>query len=149
MRSATSVSAGNAIMENNPAGYCDRRFQGKRVLLVDDDIDLLLTWEELLRAQDYETATAENGVKALKVIQGRGVDAVLCDLDMPELTGDLLYMEVCRTWPELVKRFIFITGNVQNPTYEGFLKSISVSVLSKPVAFDRLLGELRSTLTFV
>jgi len=120
--------------------------QGKRVLLVDDDLELLLTWQELLQAHNYETSTAENGAQALKVMKDREVDAILCDLDMPGLSGDLLYMEVGRAWPQLLKRFMFITGNAGNPTYENFLKSTKAPVLSKPVSIDLLLEKLQAML---
>jgi DNA-binding NtrC family response regulator len=116
--------------------------QGKRVLIVDDDIDLLLTYEDLLQAHDYQTSTAENGAQALVLLRTREVDAILCDLDMPELSGDLLYAEVGRTRPEVLNRFIFVTGNSDNPVYEEFLQRTKPTVLCKPVPIDRLLEYL-------
>jgi len=116
--------------------------RGKRVLIVDDDIDLLLTYEALLQAHDYQTSTAENGAQALELIRTREVDAILCDLDMPELSGDLLYAEVGRTQPEVLNRFIFVTGHEDNSVYEEFLKRTKPAVLSKPVPIDRLLEHL-------
>jgi len=109
---------------------------------VDDDIDLLLTYEALLQAHDYQTSTAENGAQALELIRTREVDAILCDLDMPELSGDLLYAEVGRTQPEVLNRFIFVTGHEDNSVYEEFLKRTKPAVLSKPVPIDRLLEHL-------
>jgi DNA-binding NtrC family response regulator len=120
--------------------------QGKRVLVVEDDIDLLLTYQELLQAHDYQASTAENGAQALQLMKNREVDAILCDLDMPELSGDLFYYEVGRTWPDLLKRFIFVTGNTENPIYECFLKSTNATVFSKPISFDRLLESLQAVL---
>jgi len=120
--------------------------QSKRVLLVDDDIELLLAYEALLQAHDYQTYTAANGAQALKLIRNIEVDAILCDLDMPELSGDLLYTEVGRAWPDLVKRFIFVTGNAGNPIYEEFLKRTKPNVLAKPVSIDRLLEQLQAVL---
>jgi len=120
--------------------------QGKRVLLVDDDIELLLTWQELLQAHNFETSTAENGTQALRLMQDQEVDAILCDLDMPELSGDLLYSAVGRAWPNLQERFIFITGNAGNPTYENFLQSTRAPVLSKPLSVDVLLEKLQAVL---
>jgi DNA-binding NtrC family response regulator len=120
--------------------------QSKRVLLVDDDIELLLMYEALLQAHDYQTHTAENGDQALKLIRNMEVDAILCDLDMPELSGDLFYTEVGRAWPGLLKRFIFVTGNADNPVYEEFLKRTQPTVLSKPISIDRLLDQLQAVL---
>jgi len=120
--------------------------QGRRVLVVDDDIELLLVCQGLLEAHDYEACLAQNGSQALRVMTNREVDAILCDLQMPELSGDLFYRAVGRAWPQLQKRFIFVTGNAENPAYEAFLKTTQATVLSKPFPIDRLLEKLESVL---
>ena len=90
----------------------------KHVLVVDDDIELALTYQELLQLNNYRVSTAANGAQALRLVANDAVDAILCDLSMPELAGDLFYMEVGRTQPQLLKRFIFVTANADNPLYD-------------------------------
>jgi CheY-like chemotaxis protein len=124
----------------------DVAVEGRHILVVDDDIELVLMYQKLLQAHGYQASVAENGAKALKLIRNEAVDAILCDLDMPELSGDLLYDEVARTFPELLERFIFVTGNAQNPIYESFLKRTQAGVLSKPVSIDRMLKKLKEVL---
>ncbi len=119
---------------------------GKHVLIVDDDIQLTLTYQALLQAHGFQVSTAENGTQALKLVMKSNVDAILCDLSMPELAGDLFYREVGRVRPQLLKRFVFVTGNADNPLYENFLKSVKAPVLSKPVSFARLLEQLQALL---
>jgi CheY-like chemotaxis protein len=116
------------------------------VLVVDDDIQLALTFQALLQVHGYRVSTATDGVQALKLVLNSDVDAILCDLHMPELTGDLFYLEVTRVRPHLLKRFIFITGNADDPLYETFLKSVRAPVLPKPFSIDRLLGKLKAVL---
>ena len=118
----------------------------KHVLIVDDDIELALTFQALLQVHDYRATTAANGVEALKLVRESDVDAILCDLQMPELSGDLFYIEASRARPHLLKRFIFVTGNADNSLYETFLKGTKAPVLSKPVSFDRLLEKLKAVL---
>jgi CheY-like chemotaxis protein len=118
----------------------------KHVLVVDDDIQLALTFQALLQVYGYRVSTAADGAQALKVVLNSDVDAILCDLQMPELTGDLFYVEVGRLRPHLLKRFIFITGNADEPLYQTFLKSVKAPLLSKPVSIDRLLGKLKAVL---
>jgi len=118
----------------------------KHVLVVDDDIELSLTYQGLLQAHGYRVSTAADGSQALKLVLHGEVDAILCDLQMPELTGDLFYVEVGRARPHLLKRFIFITGNADDPLYETFLKSVKVPVLRKPISLDHLLGKLKTVL---
>jgi CheY-like chemotaxis protein len=118
----------------------------KHVLIVDDDIELALTYEALLQVHGYQVSTAADGAQALKLVLNSNVDAILCDLHMPELTGDLFYVEVARARPHLLRRFIFITGNADDPLYENFLRTVKAPVLRKPISTDHLLGKLRVVL---
>lgn len=118
----------------------------KHVLVVDDDIDLTLTWQELLQVHDYRASTAASGVQALELVMNCDVDAILCDLSMPELDGDLFYIAVGRVRPQLLNRFIFVTANADNPLYETFLKTVKAPVFAKPVSFDRLLEKLKAVI---
>ena len=118
--------------------------KGKHILVVDDDLELALTYQASLQARDYRASTAANGAEALKVVVNSQVDAIICDLTMPELAGDLFYVAVGRIQPELRKRFIFVTGNANNPLYETFLKNVKAPVLSKPISIDSLLEKLQA-----
>jgi CheY-like chemotaxis protein len=118
----------------------------KHVLVVDDDIELALTYQASLQVHGYRVSTAADGVEALQLVLKNDVDAILCDLNMPELSGDLLYVEISRARPYLLKRFIFVTGNANDPLYESFLQKVKAPVLTKPVSIDHLLGKLKSVL---
>jgi CheY-like chemotaxis protein len=118
----------------------------KHILVVDDDIELTMMYQSLLQLRNYRVSTAADGVEALRLIRDDEVDAILCDLTMPELAGDLFYMAVGRARPQLLKRFIFITGNADNPIYESFLKSVKAPVLAKPISFGRLFEQLKAVL---
>ena len=120
--------------------------RNKHVLVVDDDIELALTCQEVLQAHGYQASTAADGREALKLILHSHVDAILCDLNMPGLAGDLLYREVGQARPELLKRFIFLTANTDNPLYEAFLKSVAVPVISKPTSMECVLDKLAALL---
>lgn len=117
-----------------------------RVLVVDDDAVLSLIFQQLLEASGYEVITAANGALALKQILTQDVDAILCDLRMPELEGDLFYGAVERIKPHLCSRFIFITGAAEDPKYRTFLSQVKSPVLHKPVVSANLLEELRKLL---
>ncbi len=128
-------------MQTEPA-----RPKKRRVLVVDDDEVLSLIFQQLLEAYDYEVITAANGALALKQILTQDVDAILCDLRMPELEGDLFYSTVERMKPHLCRRFIFITGAAEDPKYRTFLSQVKSPVLRKPVVSANLLEELRRLL---
>lgn len=112
---------------------------GRHVLVVDDNIDLAQTYQRLFELSGYQVSLAANGVLALKFLLENAVDAVVCDLSMPQLDGDMFHLTVQRVRPQLAARFIFITGNVGEPKYETFLRKVGCPVLYKPVSADQLL----------
>ena len=59
----------------------------RRVLVVDDDDDIRLLLEELLRGAGYGVATATDGRDALRTFHASPTDLVVLDLSMPELDG--------------------------------------------------------------
>lgn len=65
---------------------------GCRVLVVDDDADNVELLLELLRAEGYMAASAENGAVALSLLsEGLDPDVILTDLMMPVMSGWALY----------------------------------------------------------
>ena len=61
--------------------------QRKRVLLVDDEDDLLTAFEFRLGALGYDLAVARNGAEALEQLNKEKADIVLADFMMPEING--------------------------------------------------------------
>jgi DNA-binding response OmpR family regulator len=59
----------------------------RRVLVVDDDADIRLLLEELLRHAGYDVTTASDGRAALRAFHAEPADLVVLDLSMPELDG--------------------------------------------------------------
>jgi len=115
----------------------------KHVLLVDDDLELAQAYKELIEAHGYDVSTASNGVLAIKHFLKHDVDAIVCDLKMPELEGDMFYAAVERIQPGLHKRFIFITGVADDPTFKVFISEVKSPVLQKPVPIDKLIAEIK------
>ncbi|HEX4645915.1 MAG TPA: response regulator [Verrucomicrobiae bacterium] len=112
------------------------------VLVVDDSVELVHIYKEMLEGFHYAVSTAFNGVQALKLVLEKDFDAIICDLTMPQLEGDLFYAAVERAKPHLCPRFIIITGNAADPKYEAFLKKVDNPVLYKPVSAANLLDTL-------
>ena len=63
----------------------------KKILVVDDTFDDLITMKKILEKEGYEVATATNGAQALDLLTEDGVNLILIDIKMPTLSGyDLL-----------------------------------------------------------
>jgi len=63
-----------------------------RVLIVDDEPDIITSLEFLMRGSDYEVRVALNGGKALQLAESFRPDVVLLDVMMPQRSG----FEVCQ-----------------------------------------------------
>ena len=130
----------STVVERQPASH------KKCVLIVDDDLELSSIYRHLLETFNYEVNTAANGKVALEKILSRDMDAIICDLRMPELEGDLFYSTIERVKPYLCRRFIFLTGAADDPKYHSFLNQVKSPVLHKPVHPEQLLMELHRLL---
>lgn len=70
-----------------------------RILVVDDEVNVLLTVEAILRQEGYEVDTAPNGQAALDAIARHTYDLVLTDLKMPGIDGMRVLEEVRKRSP--------------------------------------------------
>lgn len=96
----------------------------KKILIVDDDPDVILFISTILKAHGYQTIDAMNGQEGLKMVHSENPDMVLLDLMMPQKSGIALLTEMKRD--EKLKKIpvIMVTG-VAGETgidLEAFLK---------------------------
>jgi CheY-like chemotaxis protein len=126
-----------AVMETN-IGTPRKR----HVLIVDDDIELAWSFKETLERYGYDATIVPDGTLALRFLGDHQLDAVVCDLEMARLDGDLLYATIERSNPTLARRFVFITGLPHDSQLRKFVGSEDMPVLHKPVLIEALLGEV-------
>lgn len=107
-----------------------------RVLVVDDESIIAQLIADVLGGEGFEVDTAPHGLAALDRLASRTYDVVLSDLRMPELDGLGLFREIEQRHPDLVRRFVFITGTSEHTDYHGFIDDVKVPVLTKP--FDMM-----------
>lgn len=110
----------------------------RSVLIVDDDKALVEVFGEFFRNWGYEVEVAPDGVQAIKKITTRDYNVVLCDMVLPKLAGDMLYLAVSRARPELCNRFLFMTAHAQDPKVEAFIRCVNGSILTKPFKAEAL-----------
>src|ERR1044071_6433064 len=82
----------------------------KAVLVVDDDKQLASALQWILADENFLVDVAYDGEEAMMKIKAHEYDAVVCDLMMPRVRGDQLYLSAFWMRQALFGRFIFITG---------------------------------------
>lgn len=111
----------------------------KTVLVVDDDQDIALVMEDFLKEAGYQVDVAYDGMDALSKIQAHNYDAVVCDMVMPRMTGDMLYHEVEKASPCMNRRFLFVTGMAQVNDCQRFFEQTGSRTVEKPFHVDEVL----------
>ncbi|MCB9626248.1 MAG: response regulator [Sandaracinaceae bacterium] len=108
------------------------------LLAVDDDERVLRGYSRLL-GRDYRLVTARDGLEAIELLRsGTQVDAIIAEIDLPEVTGPELLDWLREEVPELAERVLFVTGAQDRPVFAGFVRDHAARVLSKPVAPAKL-----------
>ena len=113
--------------------------QTKRILLLEDDDQFNQIIKEFLESNFYDVVSVRNGVEGVREVMKSDFEAIVCDMMMPALPGDMFYLAVERLRPHLCSRFVFITGLRGNPKITDFIKKVNGTMLSKPFHVDDLL----------
>ena len=108
---------------------------GIRLLVVDDEPALRSGMEAFGQLRGFTVLVAGNGEEAFERIRRTAIDAIVCDLRMPELDGLGLYDRLRHERPGLATRMVFITGDLGRA--ETRIKT-NQPVLAKPFAFEQL-----------
>jgi DNA-binding response OmpR family regulator len=112
-----------------------------RVLLVDDEEELVLTLAERLTIRGIEADAVTDGGKALDFI-GRGkYDVVVLDLKMPGISGLAVLKTIKRDHPEVAVLMVTGHGSVEE-NKEG-LKAGAFDYLIKPVSIQNLITKIQ------
>ncbi len=115
-----------------------------RVLVVDDDPDMLALLEEALRDEGYLVAAAADTLSAMIHLLGRPVDVLVLDWKMPDLDGFVLLDSVRRSLPNLP--VIFITAHNHPDIQRKALAYGAFGFLAKPFPVRLLVAEIQGAL---
>jgi DNA-binding response OmpR family regulator len=110
----------------------------KRILLVDDDREIIDSLQIALEAAGYEVLVARDGNQGLALADRDNPDLVILDMMMPKRSGFLVLEKLRRTRPVPV-RVIMITAN-EGSRHKAYAEMLGVDdYIRKPFAMDRLL----------
>ena len=121
---------------------------GKKVLLVDDDNDILTSMQAAFEPTGATVDTAKDGNKAVELAEKNQPDLVVLDMMLPGRSGFLVLEKIKARKPRGSKPFvIMITGN-QGARHKMYAESLGVSeYFNKPVKLDKLVASAEKLLT--
>ncbi len=112
------------------------------ILVVDDEAAIRDTLKEILEYEKYTVTLAEDGLRALQLIQKNEYDAVLCDVKMPGIDGMDLLDRVQAISPDVP--FIMISGHGTVEMAIESTKKGAYDFITKPPDLNRLLITIRN-----
>jgi DNA-binding response OmpR family regulator len=118
---------------------------GKRILLVDDDAEIVESLRLALEAQNFEVLIARDGNQGLALIERENPDLIILDMMMPKRSG-FLVLERLKRLGEKKHRIIMITANEGN-RHKAYAEMLGVDdYVRKPFPMDRLIQSVQRLL---
>ncbi len=115
-----------------------------RILIIDDDENILHTLETVLQEAGYEVLATADGPQGIELFKEKAPDLVLLDLALPSISG----LEVLKKIRELdtEAKVLIITGYGSEESSRVAVRYGAVGFLTKPVGVNALLQEIRSAI---
>jgi DNA-binding NarL/FixJ family response regulator len=118
----------------------------KRLLLIDDDPNLILLVKDYLEFRGYEVLTADNGKEALNLLSQNLPDMIICDIMMPEMDGYALIENVRQDPRTSWIPVLFLSARGQS---QDRIKGLNLGAdvyMVKPFEPEELVAQVESSL---
>ena len=112
-------------------------FHTMKILIVDDEVNLLQSLGDVLRSKGFMVGTARNGLEALDKLKERFFDLIIADLKMPRMGGMELLKVVRERYPQAA--VVILTGYGTVKSAVDAIKRGAYDYLVKPFVPDEIL----------
>ena len=116
----------------------------KRVLIIDDDMDMCTLLSRFLTRNGYETDVAYSGQKGIAKFEEENFDAVLCDFRLGNMDGKEVMLAIKKIKPETI--VLIITGYSDIKTAIDVIKQGAFDYITKPLIPDEVISVLNKAL---
>jgi len=120
-----------------------QRVHAPRILIVDDDPNLLILLADQLRADGYETATARDGKEALNRLRSSWPDLLIIDMMMPRMDGLSLAREI-KAQADLP--IIVLSAIDAGDSKADLLEEVAEDYVTKPYHYPELRARINRVL---
>jgi len=115
-----------------------RELEMTSILVLDDGVSLRRECQALTDAPDFILTMARTGVEAVREVMETDFDVIICNMQMPQMPGEMFYRAVERVKPALCNRFIFVADPATTRRAEKFIEHVDGLLLFKPVKISHL-----------
>ena len=118
------------------------RMMSSQILLVDDDVDLLATFEESLSLRGYDIITAHNGNEAIEQFKEKNPCITFMDIRMPKMDGYETFSKIKEISNNA--KIVFVTGHetvskTQIARGEGLIE-----LIEKPTVAEKIVELIKA-----
>lgn len=117
-----------------------------RVLIVDDEPDIVDLLSEILVSSGFEVASALDAQGALEQIKAQIFDAAIVDFNLPDMNGVMLHRQIRQMDEELAQKTLFTSGQMQTDQALDYYMVYGGGFLSKPFEVEQVLSALDKTI---
>jgi len=110
--------------------------RGKRILVAEDELLVQELLAKVLTAEGASVTLAMDGEEAWHQLEMADYDLIVADLRMPNVDGKELYERVAEERPEMLRRFVFATGDLLRQDSVEFLQDLPNRILTKPLELE-------------
>jgi PAS domain S-box-containing protein len=112
--------------------------RGRRLLIVDDEESIREIVQDGLSARGMNVKCAASSEEALTLLAANAYEIVLCDFNLPGLSGEQLFERLRTQTGNSLPRFVFITGDLLEPSMTASFAERGAHVLQKPFHISAL-----------
>ena len=116
-----------------------------RILIVDDSQSIVNSLSKILQIHGYATDTAFNGSDALRKITSQNYDLIICDIEMPGVTG-LDFLERIRSTYESDVDVILMTGYLDQDYFIRAIRLGAADFIRKPIDAKQIIFSIQGIL---
>ncbi len=118
----------------------------KTVLIVDDEPNILLSLEFLMKQAGYAVRTAEDGEQALDIVREATPDLVLLDVMMPRKDGFQVCQEIRKSHDASSIRIVMLTAKGRDSEQQRGLELGADAYITKPFSTQDVVHKVRQLL---
>ena len=113
--------------------------ESRRILIVDDDSTVARILVRVFERAGFSATAARNGKQALALLSNEHFDAMICDIQMPEMDGRQLCQELTSSGPYFPGCTFIVTSRSEDEERSWVAKHPNVGLVEKPVSPKQML----------